>query len=78
MNGDLSKLADALPFLIPLFLLELALLVIALIDIIRREKVTGNNKIVWIIVIVLFQVIGPVVYFIFGRKESDIDSDQRS
>jgi hypothetical protein len=78
MNGDLSKLAGALPFLLPLLILELALLVIALIDIIKRDKVTGNNKVVWILVIVLFQVIGPVVYFIFGRKESDIDSDQRS
>ena len=78
MNGDLSKLIEILPFLIPLLLIELALLVIALIDIIKREKVTGNNKVVWILVIVLFQVIGPVVYFIFGRKESDIDSDQRS
>jgi hypothetical protein len=78
MNGDFSKLMGALPFLIPLLLLELILLVVALLDIIRREKVTGNNKIVWILVVVLFQVIGPVVYFIFGRKESDIDRDQRS
>ncbi|MDD5190564.1 MAG: PLD nuclease N-terminal domain-containing protein [Dehalococcoidales bacterium] len=75
MNADFSKILDMLPFLIPLFLIELVLLVIALIDVIRREKVTGNNKVVWILVIVLFQVIGPVVYFIFGRKESNIDGD---
>ena len=75
MNADFDKLLDMLPFLIPLFLIELALLVIALIDVIRREKVTGNNKVVWILVIVLVQVIGPVVYFLFGRKEANVDGD---
>jgi len=77
MNGDLSKITDALPFLIPLLILQLALLVIALIDVIKREKVTGNNKVIWILLIVLVSVIGPVIYFIFGRKEADIDRDQR-
>ncbi len=71
----IDQVIGMLPFLIPLVVLELALLVIALIDVIRREKVTGNNKVVWILLIVLFQVIGPIVYFIFGRKESNVDRD---
>ena len=72
---DIDQVVEMLPFLIPLVVLELGLLVIALIDVIRREKVTGNNKVVWILLIVLFQVIGPIVYFIFGRQETEIDRD---
>jgi len=59
-----------LPFLIPLIILELALLIWALLDVLKREHVRGGNKTVWILVIVLFSIIGPVVYFIFGREEN--------
>jgi hypothetical protein len=65
-----------LPLLIPIILLELGLLVWALLDIIRRERVKGGNKVVWILVIVLINIIGPIVYFLFGREEdSDKDTD---
>jgi hypothetical protein len=71
----MEEILSALPFLIPLVLLELALLVIALVDVIRREHVTGGNKVVWILVIVLVNFIGPIVYLIFGRKEAPLDRD---
>jgi hypothetical protein len=76
MRADVHLLASALPFLIPLFLLELGLLVFALIDVVRRPKVRGNNKIVWILVIVLVNLIGPIIYLAIGRKEDVVDSDK--
>jgi hypothetical protein len=75
MPDELQLLKDMLPFLIPLVIIEVALLVIALVDLIRRENVRGDSKVVWIIVIIVFGVIGPVVYFLFGRKENPVDSD---
>ena len=68
-------LKDMLPFLIPLIILELALLIFALVDLLKREKVRGDNKIVWALVIIIVNIIGPVIYFIFGRAEKKIDSD---
>ena len=76
MRLDSSLLVSALPFLIPLFLLEMGLLVFALIDVIRRPNVRGNNKVVWILIIVLINVIGPIIYLAVGRKESAVDSDK--
>jgi len=76
MPDELQLLKDMLPFLVPLVIIEVALLVIALVDLIRRENVRGDSKAVWVIVIVIFGVIGPVVYFLFGRKENPVDSDQ--
>ncbi len=55
--------------LLPIILIELALLIIALRDLIKREKVTGGNKWVWGVVIVVFEIIGPIVYFVAGRRE---------
>lgn len=54
----------------PLIVIEVGLAVAAMIDLIRREKVTGGNKILWGAIILLIGIIGPIVYFIFGRKES--------
>jgi len=61
-------LADYLPFLFPVILLQLALLIFALIDLVRREKTRGP-KWLWAIVIVLGEVLGPIVYLLVGREE---------
>lgn len=72
---DLGSVLSILPFIIPVFIIEVALMVIALVDVIRRERVRGGNKVIWIIVIVLISLIGPIVYLLFGREEGPIDSD---
>ena len=57
-----------LPLLIPVVLIELGLMVIALVDLIRRSQ-THGPKWVWAVVIILVNFIGPIIYFIAGRKE---------
>ncbi len=64
-----------LPFLIPLFVLEIALLVIALVDVVKRERVKGGNKVVWMLVIIFISIIGPIVYLLLGWQEGTVDSD---
>ena len=58
-----------IPFLIPIALIELGLMIFALTDLIRRERTKGP-KWMWAILIVLVQIIGPVVYLLAGREES--------
>jgi len=58
-----------IPFLIPVILIELGLMIFALTDLIRRERTKGP-KWMWAILIVLVQIIGPVVYLLAGREES--------
>ncbi len=57
-----------LPLLIPVILIELALLIIALVDLIRRPQTRGP-KWAWALVIILINLIGPIIYLVFGRKE---------
>jgi len=64
----IKRTAVVLPLIIPIALLELGLMIAALVDVIRREKTKGP-KWVWIIVVVVFNLLGPIVYFIFGRDE---------
>jgi len=66
---DWDTIVEILPFLIPLLILQLVLLIVALVDLIKRQKVRGDNKVLWALLIVLVNIIGPVVYLIFGREE---------
>jgi hypothetical protein len=76
MEENTRSLVNVLPFLTPLILLELGLLVFALMDLIRRRKVRGDNKVLWGLLIIFFQIIGPCLYLLLGRKEEPVDSDQ--
>lgn len=64
----MDTLSELLPFLIPVILLQIALMVVALVDLVRRERTRGP-KWAWALVIVFFNLIGPVVYLLFGREE---------
>lgn len=55
--------------IIPLVVIQLGLLIFALMDLVKRPKVRGDNKLLWGILIVVVGIIGPLVYFIFGREE---------
>jgi hypothetical protein len=63
-------LDELLPILIPILILQLTLMAIGLYDLTRPDRrVKGGNKLVWGLVIVLGQLLGPLVYFLFGRED---------
>ena len=64
----MDQIRQILPYLGPSILLQLGLMAVALIDLARRERTRGP-KWVWVLVIVLVNLIGPIVYFVFGREE---------
>jgi len=64
----LSDIQQFIPFLIPVVIIQFILMIAGIIDLVRREKTRGP-KWVWLIVIVVVNMIGPIIYFIFGRKE---------
>lgn len=61
---------ELLLIMIPLAILQLALMITALIDVVRREpeRVRGP-KWAWMLGIVLVSLFGPVAYFLAGRKD---------
>jgi hypothetical protein len=65
---NLDKIKEFLPLLIPILILQLGLMIGALIDVIKREKTKGP-KWMWILIIVLVNLFGPIAYFIAGRDE---------
>lgn len=68
-NVDLFM--EYLPVLLPVMVIEFVLMVTALVHVLRHPNYRFGNKVLWIVVVVLIQIIGPVVYFVFGRGEEE-------
>jgi hypothetical protein len=65
----MDTVRSLIPLLIPILILELGLIIFALRDLSRRERVNGP-KWMWVVIIVLLQLIGPILYFTVGRRDA--------
>ncbi len=64
-----TPLQQIMPFVIPLVLLQLILMIVALVDLSKREKVRWIPKWGWTLIIILGELLGPILYFVLGREE---------
>lgn len=58
-----------LPFIIPLVVIQLGLMVFCLFDLSKRETVKYLPKWGWVLVVVLGELLGPIIYLLIGRAE---------
>lgn len=64
------KPEQIIALLAPVVVIQLGLLLAALLDLSREERrVRGANKMVWAIVIVFVNLVGPILYFVAGRED---------
>lgn len=67
----MDKIRDYLPFIIPLAIVELALLGYTIHHILTHKYYKRGNRLLWLIVsIVGMQFIGPVLYFLLGKEDA--------
>ncbi|WP_041054378.1 PLD nuclease N-terminal domain-containing protein [Jeotgalibacillus campisalis] len=52
----------------PLLVISLLLAITALVDVFKRQA-TNGPKVMWVLIIILISTIGPILYFLFGRKD---------
>lgn len=55
------------PIILPILLLNLVLIVTALIGLFRAEE-TNGPKWMWVLIIVFVNLLGPVAFFVAGRR----------
>lgn len=64
----MNESVDMLQLLVPVLILQFILMATALVSCLKQKE-TNGPKWLWIIVIIFLNIIGPILYFIFGRKE---------
>ncbi|ETT81186.1 PLD nuclease N-terminal domain-containing protein [Viridibacillus sp. FSL R5-0477] len=74
LHYNLEDLKDidwmgVLPIILPFMAVGFILILIALLDLYRNRK-TRENVFIWTLVILFCNTIGPILYFVIGRKDS--------
>lgn len=69
--NELEQLNEILPFLIPLIIIQFALLGYTIYHILTHEHYKRGTRTTWMIVsIVGMSFVGPILYFILGKEEA--------
>lgn len=63
------NLKEILPFLAPLFLIQLGLQAYSIISLVKRRRVRFDNKPLWGAIILIFGIFGSVAYLAFRGDE---------
>ena len=67
----MDKIMELLPFLIPLVIVEFALLGYTLYHILTHKTYKRGNRTLWLIItIVLMNFVGPILYFLLGKEDA--------
>ena len=64
-------IAEMLPFLIPLIVVEFVLLGYTLWHILTHKNYKRGNRAMWLMIAIIgMQFIGPILYFMLGKEET--------
>ena len=67
----MEQIMEFLPFLIPLVIVQFGLLGYTIYHILTHNTYKRGNRTLWlIVVIVLMNFVGPILYFLFGKEEA--------
>ena len=64
-------MSEILLIIVPIVLVEVVLGIMALLGIFKFYGCRNGNKTIWALVAVFIQIIGPVLYFAFGKGEGE-------
>lgn len=67
---EIQQALSQIPWAIiaPILIIEAILLIVSLIDLARNDN-TNGPKWLWVIIILFMNIIGPILYFIIGRRQ---------
>lgn len=64
-----EDLKEYLPFIIPLAVLQLGLMIAALVSIFKHKEYKTGNRALWVVITLLVSIVGPILYFVLGKEE---------
>jgi hypothetical protein len=67
----MDNIMEVLPFLIPLVIVEFALLGYTLYHILTHNTYKRGNRVFWLIIAIVFMnFVGPILYFLLGKEDA--------
>lgn len=68
-GSKMDSIVSNLPIIAPIIIIQLILIVVAIIDLVRIDQTKGP-KWLWVIIILFVNIIGPILYFVIGRRNN--------
>ena len=69
-ESKMEALKEYLPFLLPLIFVQFALFGYTLWHILKHNEYKRWSKRVWLVIVIVgMNFVGPICYFIFGKKD---------
>ena len=66
----MEKITEFLPFIIPLAIVQFALLGYTLYHILTHKTYKRGTRTLWLVVAIIgMEFIGPILYFLFGKED---------
>ena len=66
----MNEIKEMLPFLIPLVIVQFALLGYTLYHILTHKTYKRGNRVLWLVLTLVFMnFVGPILYFLLGKEE---------
>ena len=67
----MDKITELLPFLIPLAIVQFALLGYTLYHILTHKTYKRGTRTLWLVVAIIgMEFIGPILYLLFGKEDN--------
>lgn len=60
---------EILKFVWPIIVIQLGLQIYTLVDIARKKRTKSLTIPIWVIIIIIGEILGPVLYLLFGSSE---------
>ncbi len=68
--GSFDITLEFILIMLPLMLIQMALMIFALIHVLRHDTYKVGNKLVWVIVVLFVNIVGPILYFLLGKDDN--------
>jgi len=70
MDEALAFIVELLPVLLPIFLIGTVIVIVALVNLIKKP-LPFQHKVPWLIVILVINLLGPIIYLTVGSRILD-------
>lgn len=65
----MNFISENIMLLLPIVLIYYGIVIYAIVDLYKKDRVVRGEKILWLLVILFVNTFGPILYFLIGRKE---------
>ena len=65
----MNNALDIIKLIWPVILIQLAVQIYALVDVLKKNKTKNLSVGAWVAIILLGEIVGPILYFVMGRSE---------